>query len=125
MSQSTITKSIRLTHAENDELTHLSENSMISEAALMKRWISQGIQSEKLEMAILAYSRQQVDLRAGAAIAGVSYNRFMREVEKRHIVILDDPRFLEELFFLSAAFDLPELQRAAEKTLGSTEHATK
>ena len=79
---------------------------------------NRGDQSEKLEMAILAYSRQQVDLRAGAAIAGISYNRFMRELEKRNIIILDDPHFLEELLLLSDTFDLPELRRAAEKTLG-------
>ena len=68
------------------------------------------------------YARSdQHDIITGAAIAGVSYNRFMRELEKRNIIILDDPHFLEELLSLSDTFDLPELRRAAEKTLGSTE----
>jgi hypothetical protein len=42
----------------------------------------------------------------------VSYNRFLREVEARNIVILEDDRFLERLANLANLFEddtLPEI----------------
>lgn len=111
----TVTKSIRLSQDESQELSHLSETSLISEAALMKKWILDGMKSEKLERAIQAYQKRQTDLRGGAAMAGVSYNRFMREIEARNIVILDHGQhFFDSLLFLAESFEVPELRRTVE-----------
>ena len=83
----------------------------------MKKWIQDGIQAKKMEIAIQAYMQRKTDLRGGAEMAEVSYNRFMHEVESRHIVILDnDGRFLDRLSFLAQAFNNSELQDAI-KTL--------
>ena len=70
----------------------------------MKQWILNGIQAHKLESAIQAYSQGKTDLRGGAAMAGLSYNRFLHEVQARNIVVLDGDSFLEELAFLADAF---------------------
>jgi hypothetical protein len=63
----------------------------------MKKWIQEGIQTEKLELAIQAYMQRKTDLHGGAAIAGISYNRFMDEVQRRNIIILEDDHFLDSL----------------------------
>ncbi len=114
----TITKSIRLSQDESQTLHELSTTSLISEAALMKKWILEGMKAEKLERAIQAYQKRQTDLRGGAAMAGVSFNRFMREIEARNIVILDNgPHFFDSLLFLADSFDAPELRRAVEAVM--------
>ena len=117
MSTATITKSIRLSVKESEDLIKLGEQNSVSESALMKKWIQDGIQAKKMEIAIQAYMQRKTDLRGGAEMAEVSYNRFMHEVESRHIVILDnDGRFLDRLSFLAQAFNNSELQDAI-KTL--------
>jgi predicted DNA-binding protein len=110
MSKTTITKSIRLSPAESEELTQLSERTSIAEATLMKKWVQEGIRTQKLELAIRAYMERKTDLRGGAAMAGVSYNRFLQELQGRNIVVLDDDRFLDRLTFLAEAFDDETLQ---------------
>ena len=123
MSSTTITKSIRLSPQESQELTLLSEQNLLSESALMKKWIQDGIRTEKMEQAIRAYMDRATDLRGGAAMAGVSFNRFMHEVEARKIVILDDDgHFLDRLSFLAEAFDVPALRKAVN-TLRQQESA--
>ncbi len=118
----TITKSIRLSPQESAELSRLSEYRVLSEAALMKKWIQAGIEAEKLEQAIQAYAQRKTDLRGGAALAGVSYNRFMREVEAHNIVILDDDGdFINRMDWLATAFDSPELREAVQKMLADGE----
>ncbi|MEM7538730.1 MAG: hypothetical protein AAF639_41595, partial [Chloroflexota bacterium] len=86
MRKATITKSIRLSDMEANELGILSKQTALSEAALMKKWVLEGIRIEKLERAIQSYMKGTVDLRSGAIMAGVSYNHFMYEVESRNIV---------------------------------------
>ncbi len=113
MRLATITKSIRLSPQESAELTLLSEQNSLSESALMKKWIQDGIQAEKMERAIRAYMDRTTDLRGGAVIAGVSFNHFMHEVESRRIVIVDDDgHFLDRLSFLAEAFDAQDLRKA-------------
>lgn len=116
MAITTITKSIRLSPQESEELSRLSEYRVMSEAALMKKWIQAGMEAEKLEHAIQAYAQRKTDLRGGAALAGVSYNRFMREVEAHNIVILDDDGdFINRMDWLATAFDSHELREAVQK----------
>ena len=103
MSQ-TITKSVRLSQNESQELARLSEQTFMSEASLLKKWVLEGIQTQKLDMAIQKYMQRKTDLRGGAVLAGVSYNRFLQEIEARNIVILDEARFGERLATLAHAF---------------------
>lgn len=117
MSAKSITKSVRLSPEESEELAQLSEKAGLTESALMKQWIRDGIQSKKLDLAIRAYMERKVDLRAGAAMADVSYNRFLREVQARNIVILEEDGFLERLAFLAESFDDEDLQSAIRDTL--------
>jgi len=100
-----VTKSIRLSSQEAEELAAISKRSVASEAALIKKWLLQGLQNEKMERAIQAYMQRKTDLRGGAALAGVSYNRFLHEVQAHNIVVLDEEGFENRLSQLADAFD--------------------
>lgn len=110
-----VTKSVRFLPEESEELAKLSQTSAVSESALMKQWILDGMRAKKLEFAIQAYMERKTDLRGGAAMAGIPYNRFLREVQARNIVILENEEFLDELAFLADAFDSPSLQAALNR----------
>jgi hypothetical protein len=83
----------------------------------MKQWVREGMRARKIELAIQAYMQRKTDLRGGAAMAGVSYNRFLREVQERHIVVLEDDRFLERLGSLADAFEDETLQTTIRQAL--------
>ncbi|HYN89117.1 MAG TPA: hypothetical protein VER55_11330 [Ardenticatenaceae bacterium] len=112
MSATTVTKSVRLSPEESEELARLSAQTSVAEAALMRRWIQEGMRAKKIELAIQAYQERKTDLRAAAAMADVSYNRFLREIERRNVVVLDGEGFLEGLAALAEALDDDTLRHA-------------
>jgi hypothetical protein len=114
MSNEMITKSIRLTTSEANELARAAEQSTATEAALMKKWVLEGLRAQKVEQAVQAYAQGKVDLRDGAALANVSYNRFLSEVQARRIVILEDSTFLDRLQGLAELFKDSELKNAVQ-----------
>ena len=120
MSVIMITKSVRLTPDEAQELARAAQQTAATESALMKKLILEGLQAQKLDRAIQSYMRREVDLRGGAALAGVSYNRFLRQVQARHIVILEDQTFLERLYDLAETFENLELQEAIREVEASS-----
>jgi hypothetical protein len=120
MSVMMITKSVRLTPDEAQELARAAQQTAATESALMKKLILEGLQAQKLDRAIQFYMRREVDLRGGAALAGVSYNRFLRQVQARHIVILEDQTFLERLYDLAETFENLELQEAIREVEASS-----
>ena len=79
----------------------------------MKKWVLGGLQVQKIDQAVQAYAQGKVDLRAGAALAGVAYNRFLEEVQARRVIILEDPAFLDRLQDLAELFHNDDLQDAA------------
>ncbi len=86
----------------------------------IRGYLRQSMQREKLDLAILAYMQRKTDLRGGAAMAGVSYNRFLKEVQARNIVVLEEQGFLERLQFLADTFDDAALRSAIQKVLAET-----
>ena len=81
----------------------------------MSTSVTKSIRLTHLERAIRAYMERETDLRGGAAIAGVSFNRFLHEIQKRHIIILEDDHFLDRLAGLADAFDSEPLRQAIEQ----------
>ena len=81
----------------------------------IKNWNLEGGQAPKLEQAVRAYMERETDLRGGALMAGVSYNRFLHELQKRNIVILEDDYFLDRLMELADAFDNETLRQAVDQ----------
>jgi hypothetical protein len=80
-----ITKSVRLNPAEDEVLKRLSQQEGVSEAALLKRFVRQGMAAQRLEQAIVAYQRGEADLSAAAQFAGVSVYHMMTELRQRDI----------------------------------------
>ncbi len=117
MNVATVTKSIRMSREESQELTRLSAQMAASEAVLMRQWIREGLRAQKIELAIRRYMQREVDLRNGAALAGVSYNRFLREVQARNVVILEEDGFLERRAFLAGALGDDTLRAAVERAI--------
>ncbi len=112
MTTNTITKSIRLTTTESNEIGYLSAQTALSESALMKKWVKEGMQAQKMDLAIQAYMQGNVDLRAGAKPADVAYNRFLRELQNRRVVILENTQFSDQLSSLAERFGDELLGRA-------------
>ena len=79
------------------------------------------IRAYKLERAIRAYMERETDLRGGAAIADTSYNRFLHEVQKRNIIILEDEGFLGRMGDLADAFDNESLRQAVDRVAFGSE----
>jgi len=84
----------------------------------MKQWIREGLRAQKIDLALRRYMRRQVDLRSAAAMAGVSYNRFLGEVQARNIVVLAEEGFLDRVAVLAEVLNDSSLRAAVEKISG-------
>ena len=71
----------------------------------------------RIELAIRRYMQREVDLRSGTALAGVSYNRFLREVQARNVVVVEEDGFLDRLAFLAGAVSDDSLQAAVNRAM--------
>lgn len=80
-----ITKSIRLESAESDLLAEISQTEGVSESAILRKFVREGISSYRMDWAIQSYQRGEVDMQAAARYAGVSIHHLMVELEKRDI----------------------------------------
>lgn len=80
-----VTKSVRLESRESERLKHASQSAGLSEAALMKRFIIEGLARHLLEEAIQAYARGEIDIGAAARHADVSVYHIMLECDRRNI----------------------------------------
>ncbi len=100
-----ITKSVRLAPEESERLKRISQTEGISEAALMRRFILEGVKRYRLEEAIRAYARGEVDLSAAARHAGVSVYQMMTELHRRDVTPpAAREKFLEGLETLAETF---------------------
>ncbi len=90
-----VTKSIRLSAEEARDLAHLVAEHAASESALMRQWVLRGMRDFRIERAVEAYQRDEVDLRDGAAMADLPVGVFMDELAHRRVAILTDPAMME------------------------------
>lgn len=86
-----VTKSIRLTDDEAQTLAGLVAEHAASESALMRQWVLRGMRQFRIEQAVSAYQRDEVDMRGGAALAGIPIGVFLDELAARRVAVLDDP----------------------------------
>lgn len=113
----TITKSIRLREEEVKWLKTISRTEHMSESALMKRLICEGLKNYRLEKAAASYSNKEFHLADAARAAGVGIRKMMAELEKRGIPIhSSEEMFLEGLENLGEMFDDPILRSVTSRT---------
>lgn len=86
-----VTKSIRLTHEEAEELARLVEGTAYAEAALMRQWVLRGIQHFRVSEAIRAYQEGHVDLRQAAERAGLPVAVLLEEMAALKVAVLEHP----------------------------------
>lgn len=77
--------------------------------------ILDGLRAQKIDLALRSYMQRQVDLRDAAAMAGVSYNRFLREVQAHNILVLAEDGFLDRMAVLAEVVNDDSLRIAVEK----------
>jgi deoxyribodipyrimidine photolyase len=100
-----ITKSIRINDEENEILQQISQQEGISEAALLKKFVRQGMTAYRLEQAIKAYERGEVDLSAAADYGGITIYHMMTELNRRDIAPPSEAeKFMEGLAALVETF---------------------
>ena len=112
-----VTKSIRLNPAEDEALKRLSQQEGVSEAALLRKYVREGMAAQRLEQAILAYQRGEADLSAAAQYAGISVYHMMTELQKRDIAPpAEAEKFMDGLKTLVESFGGTDaLQRTIEE----------
>jgi hypothetical protein len=115
MKVATVTRSIRLLPEEAQEVARLSQQMAATEAALMRQWVREGLRAQKMDLALRSYMQRKADLRGAAAMAGVSYNRFLREVQAHNIVVLAEEGFLDRMAFLADVLNDSSLRAAVEQ----------
>jgi hypothetical protein len=86
-----VTKSIRLTHSEAEELAHLVDGTAYAEAALMRQWVLDGMRQFRMREAIGAYQEGRVNLRGAAEIANLPVAVLLEEMASLKIAVLEDP----------------------------------
>lgn len=84
-----VTKSIRLTRDEAEELASLVGETAYSEAGLMRQWVLSGMRAFRVAEAIRAYQDGHVDLRAAAKQAHLPVAVLMEEMAGRKVAVLD------------------------------------
>ncbi len=113
----TVTKSIRFAAEESEVLKRISKTQHLSETALMRKFVLEGIARHRLEEAIRAYSQGEVDLSAAAYHAGISVYQMLNELQRRGITpSAATEKFLDGLEALAETFGGSEalLQTIAE-----------
>jgi hypothetical protein len=86
-----VTKSIRLTHSEAEELARLVEGTAYAEAALMRQWVLDGMRQFRVREAIHAYQEGQVALRGAAELAKLPVAVLLEEMTALKVAVLEDP----------------------------------
>ena len=84
-----VTKSIRLTQAEAEELGHLVEGTAYAEAVLMRQWVLAGMQQFRVVGAINAYQEGRAEVPHAAEQARLPVAVFLEEMAARKVAFLD------------------------------------
>ena len=84
-----VTKSVRLTPQEAEELGRLVEETPYAEAALLRQWVLAGMEQFRVAEAIRAYQEGHVDLRAAAERANLPMGALLEEMAVRKVAVLE------------------------------------
>ena len=105
-------KSVRLTEEEATLLRQISEAELISEAALMRKFVLEGIQRYRLDQAIKRYQERELDLSSAAQVAGLAIRELMVELHRRGVDIYGlEHRLVEGIGALTEAFGASDALR--------------
>src|SRR5215475_15240015 len=86
-----VTKSIRLTTEEADDLAQLVTGTAYAEATLLRQWVLAGMQQFRVVEAIRLYQDGHIDINQAATRAGLFIAILVGEMAARKVAILDQP----------------------------------
>ena len=86
-----VTKSIRLTTEEAEDLAQLVTGNAYAEAALLRQWVLVGMQQFRIVEAMRLYQDGYIDLHQAAARARLPIAILLEEMAARKVAILDQP----------------------------------
>lgn len=116
MSERLTNKSIRLSEDEVQELSLICETESLSESALMRRWVREGIYAYKLTKAVQLYQEAGYSLGQAVDATGVTQHDLMAELERRGLPMMRSWDQLDHaVATLAELFDQPELLSAFEE----------
>jgi predicted HTH domain antitoxin len=105
-------KSVRLTKEEAELLRQISEAELISEAALMRKFVLEGLRHYRLDQAIKRYQEGELDLSSAAQVAGLAIREFMGDLHRRGVDIYGpEHRLMEGIGALAEVFGASETLR--------------
>ena len=105
-------KSVRLTKEEAELLRQISKTELISEAALMRKFVLEGLRRYRLDQAIKRYQEGELDLSSATQVAGLAIREFMGELHRRGVDIYGpEPRLVEGIAALAEVFGASEALR--------------
>lgn len=105
-------KSVRLTQEEVTLLRQISEAELISETALMRKFMLEGLRRYRLDQAIKRYQEGTLDLSSAAQTADLSIRDLMWELHRRGVDIYGpESRLLEGVGTLAEAFGASDALR--------------
>ncbi|WP_089943593.1 hypothetical protein [Candidatus Entotheonella palauensis] len=100
-----VTKSIRLTETEAEDVAQLVEGTAYAEAALLRQWVLEGMQRFRVTEAIRAYQEGRIDLEQAAQQARLPMAIMLNEMADRKVAVLEETdAFGAGLDALRAAF---------------------
>lgn len=113
MTDESVVHTVTLSASEVEALKRISHVEHLDEAALVNKFVRDGLVRYRLEHAIRAYARGEVTLSQAARYAEVSVEDMMNEMEARGIYLSTTiPQFLDGLENLANAFGgSPELHQ--------------
>ena len=86
-----VTKSIRLTTEEAEDLAQLVTGTAYAEAALLRQWVLIGMQQFRSVEAMRLYQDGHIDIHQAAARARLPVAILLDEMAARKVAILDQP----------------------------------
>jgi len=86
-----VTKSIRLTTEEADDLGQLVTGTAYAEAALLRQWVLTGMQQFRIVEAIRLYQDGHVDIHQAVGRARLPVAILLDEMAARKVAVLDQP----------------------------------
>ena len=105
-------KSVRLTEEEGELLRQISQVELISEAALMRKFVLEGLRRYCLDQAIKRYQEGALDLSGAAQAASLSIRELMWELNRRGVDIYGpERRLVEGIGTLAEAFGASDALR--------------
>ena len=105
-------KSVRLTKEEAELLRQISEAELISEAALMRKFVLEGLRRYRLDQAIKRYQEGELDLSSAAQVACLAIREIMGELHRRGVDIYGpEHRLVEGVGALTEVFGGSEALR--------------